>query len=345
MKISILIIASLLILGASSTVTWADQFPYCKEPFSYPVTLPVTATKVNLINYAGVWFEIARLPEENQEGCVSTMVSYSLNTKGYIDVENTCTTKDGGKKNAIAKAYSRNAENTKLEVFFSPNTPGNYWILEIDPYYNWAVVGEPCLKKAWIIARATGLDNQILTKRIELLTKLGFPTSSLIINGKSSVSENKKEIKTPELEVANTKVNLRNYAGVWYEIARLPSKQQEGCVSTTATYTVNTQGSVDVQNWCRTKDGSTRIINGKAVSTNDDNTKLKVQFRPESPAGDYWILEIDTYYNWVVVGEPSRKMAWILARTPVLAKDLVSKRVDLLKKLGFSTSDLIFSSV
>ena len=49
------------------------------------------------------------------------------------------------------------------------------------------------------------------------------------------------------------------------------------------------------------------------------NTKLRVSFyRPFY--GDYWILAIDPAYEWVLVGEPQRKFAWVLAKNLIWTK-------------------------
>jgi len=57
------------------------------------------------------------------------------------------------------------------------------------------------------------------------------------------------------------------------------------------------------------------------------HAKLKVSFvsflgiRPFW--GDYWILDLDPDYRWVVVGTRDRKYGWILARAPELAPDVL----------------------
>ena len=178
MKWTIVLLACLLI-GANCK-SWADEYPFCQTPFSYPVSLQTTSFKVNIRNYMGVWFEIAHLPTQFQKDCACSQAAYTLNTAGYVDVENSCTLFDGSRTIANAKAYSRNSDNTKLEVYFQPNTPGNYWILEIDPYYNWVVVGEPCKKMAWIMSRTPGLAKDILAKRVQFLNNLGFETSKFL---------------------------------------------------------------------------------------------------------------------------------------------------------------------
>jgi apolipoprotein D and lipocalin family protein len=62
--------------------------------------------------------------------------------------------------------------------------------------------------------------------------------------------------------------------------------------------------------------------------------KLRVSFfRPIY--GDYWILDLDPDYRWVLVGEPSRKYAWILARAPDLDAATQETLLTRAAELGF----------
>lgn len=121
----------------------------------------------------------------------------------------------------------------------------------------------------------------------------------------------------PPLEVVDT-LDLKRYAGTWYEIARLPFSRQEGCVGTTATYRLKGGGEVEVTNRCHDGrfDGPLREAVGKAWAPDPGQpARLKVQFFWPF-RGDYWVMELDPDYQYAVVGMPSRKYLWILSRTP-----------------------------
>jgi apolipoprotein D and lipocalin family protein len=60
-------------------------------------------------------------------------------------------------------------------------------------------------------------------------------------------------------------VDLRRYAGKWYEIARHPNRFQRNCQSdTTAIYTLRDDGRVQVVNACREKNGKVTTARGTA---------------------------------------------------------------------------------
>lgn len=128
-------------------------------------------------------------------------------------------------------------------------------------------------------------------------------------------------------------VDLERYSGRWYEIARIPNRFQSQCISdTTATYTLNSDGSIAVVNRCRTR--GDQFDEARAVARVADphtNARLEVSFfsllgwRPVW--GDYWVLALGTNYDYAVIGEPSRRYGWILARTPSLP-DATRTRID-----------------
>lgn len=126
-------------------------------------------------------------------------------------------------------------------------------------------------------------------------------------------------LKLPELEVV-PHVEPSRYVGVWYEIASFPQSFQRDCTGSTATYTLRSDGELDVLNRCRkgSLDGPEDSAKGRArVIDRSTNAKLEVSFfRPFW--GDYWIIDLGAEYEFAVVGHPSRDYLWILSRTPVM---------------------------
>ena len=128
-----------------------------------------------------------------------------------------------------------------------------------------------------------------------------------------------ERLQLPPLE-AVPEVDLERYLGTWYEIASYPQRFQEGCTATTATYTLRSDGEIDVLNRCRkdSLDGPEDTAEGRArVVDRTTNAKLEVSFF--GPFwGDYWIIDLGPEYEYAVVGHPSRYYLWILSRTPAL---------------------------
>lgn len=130
-------------------------------------------------------------------------------------------------------------------------------------------------------------------------------------------------------------VDLERYSGTWYEIARLPNRFQSSCASDTQASYRARGADITVVNRCRTADGSIEQADGIAkVVAGSHGARLRVSFfRPFY--GDYWILDLDPDYRWVLVGEPRRRYAWILARAPRLDAATLEALLARAAELGF----------
>ncbi len=143
-------------------------------------------------------------------------------------------------------------------------------------------------------------------------------------------------------------VDVERYMGKWYEIASYPQKFQEGCTATTATYSLNTKGEVNVLNQCRLHSPNGELKKAKArawVVDETTNAKLKVQFfltwfKLPMFAGNYWIIKLDDYYQYAVVSEPTKNYLWILSRTKEMDEDTYQNILDFLAEKGFDLSKL-----
>jgi apolipoprotein D and lipocalin family protein len=145
---------------------------------------------------------------------------------------------------------------------------------------------------------------------------IGIIALSLLIQ--SGCTHTGKEPTHPLETVSH--IDLNRYMGVWHEIARYPHSFQKGCTGSRATYTLMKDGKVSVLNECYdgSLSGKLRSAKGKAwVVDKETNSKLKVSFFWFF-AGDYWIIDIDDAYSYVVIGHPQRKYLWILSRGKIM---------------------------
>jgi apolipoprotein D and lipocalin family protein len=129
-------------------------------------------------------------------------------------------------------------------------------------------------------------------------------------------------------------VDLNRYQGLWYEIARLPNYFERKLKCASATYTLRADGKITVLNkgnYINDPQKSTSVKGVAWVPDKNNPAKLKVQFFWPF-AGNYWIMYLDPEYNYVLVGDPSLKYLWILAREKKMEestyKMLLQKAVD-----------------
>ena len=143
-------------------------------------------------------------------------------------------------------------------------------------------------------------------------------------------------------------VDLNRYLGTWFEICRLPLKWEDTAASDiTATYSLNDDGTVKVDNRCLDKDGKPSQAIGLAIPTDDTCAKLRVSFLPSYlrwipfTSGDYWVLRLSRDYQVSLVGTPDRKNLWLLSRQHDLAADHKQDFLATAEREGFDLSQLI----
>jgi apolipoprotein D and lipocalin family protein len=137
-------------------------------------------------------------------------------------------------------------------------------------------------------------------------------------------------------------VDLKRYAGKWYEIARYPNRFQRNCTGdVTANYTLRADGKVAILNSCREKEGKTNQAKGTAkVADRQSNAKLKVTFFWPF-YGDYWIVDLAPDYSYAIVGEPKRDYLWILSRKPQMDANLYNLLLEKIRAAGYDPTRLV----
>mgnify|MGYP000502577275 CR=1 FL=1 len=152
-----------------------------------------TVERVDLVQYTGLWYEFARLPNSFQKKCAhSTTANYELRPDGKIDVLNRCKKADG--KVAVAKGIARRPDNNKqgkLQVSFVAFFGwrlfwGDYWIIGLADDYRYAIVGSPSKKYLWVLSREPNLNSSDWQHIQSILEKYKYPVEKLIVSGKIS---------------------------------------------------------------------------------------------------------------------------------------------------------------
>jgi apolipoprotein D and lipocalin family protein len=151
----------------------------------------LTVPAVDLQRYAGLWHEAARLPNRFQSHCVAdTTARYTPRDDGTVTVVNRCRTKAEGTPEwdeAEGLARPVDATNARLKVSFLPAALrwlpigwGDYWVIELDPEYRWAVVGEPDRRYLWVLSRTESLPRETLDGILGRARERGFPVDRVV---------------------------------------------------------------------------------------------------------------------------------------------------------------------
>ena len=127
-----------------------------------------TVASVDVPRYLGAWYEIASVKQFFSVGLVNTKAEYSLLPNGYgIQVFNSGNyfTADGPRSEIIGSAVPVDSSNARLNVSFTGSNgtdgPGNYWIVDLDPDYQWSIVSDPTGASCFILSRTKTITPEL----------------------------------------------------------------------------------------------------------------------------------------------------------------------------------------
>ncbi|MDD2982740.1 MAG: lipocalin family protein [Crocinitomicaceae bacterium] len=137
--------------------------------------------------------------------------------------------------------------------------------------------------------------------------------------------------------------DANKYLGKWYEIARLDMRFERNLNNVTATYSLNQNGTIKVDNrgydyvdekWKQSV-GKAKFIEGKDLGS------LKVSFFGPFYAG-YHVVALDDQYQYALVAGSNQKYLWILSRTKEIPENVKLDYLKIAQKMGYNTDALIW---
>lgn len=141
-----------------------------------------TVSKLDLNRYLGRWYEIARFPHSFEKDLIGVTATYTLLDNGTIEVLNQGYKKsfDAELNKAIGKAKTTNNPG-KLRVSFFLFFYSDYNIMELDPNYQWALVGSSTPNYLWILSRTPHMTDELYNSIVQKAKDRGYNTSKLIL--------------------------------------------------------------------------------------------------------------------------------------------------------------------
>jgi apolipoprotein D and lipocalin family protein len=138
-------------------------------------------------------------------------------------------------------------------------------------------------------------------------------------------------------------VDLPRYMGDWRVIANIPYFAEKDCVESIESYALRPDGKI--ANWFRFRkkgfDAPQQRVDFVAqVVDKRTNAEWRVQFAPLISAG-YYIIDLDPGYRWTVVGHPSRRYGWIMARSKTMPEATYNDILARLEKQGYKAADFV----
>ena len=110
----------------------------------------------------------------------------TVRADGRISVHNACRVADGDRVAADGVARPVEGHPGQLQVRFVPDwlswVPlvwADYWVIALDPGYQWAVVGEPDRKYLWILSRSPSMDTGLFEQLKARAEAMGYDLAPL----------------------------------------------------------------------------------------------------------------------------------------------------------------------
>ena len=150
-------------------------------------------------------------------------------------------------------------------------------------------------------------------------------------------------VKIPKGAAAVSGFEKEKYLGRWYEIARMDVSFERNLNNTTADYSINPDGSINVLNrgynyvrneW-KEAQGKAKFVGPESVA------RLKVSFFGPFYGG-YNVIALDEEYRYALVSGSSLRYLWILSRETSLPDDVRRRYLKIAEGIGYKTDDLIW---
>jgi apolipoprotein D and lipocalin family protein len=142
-----------------------------------------TVPNLDLNRYLGEWHQIATISTWFQPNLIEVKAKYSLLPNGLVQVENSGVGKIFRLPSKI-KGTARIPEQnnpSKLKVRFPLFGEGDYNVLELDPNYQWALVGGSSPNNLWILSRSLSITMDLYNELKEKARLRGYNSSKLKI--------------------------------------------------------------------------------------------------------------------------------------------------------------------
>ncbi|MFW6244908.1 MAG: lipocalin family protein [Fibrobacterota bacterium] len=138
-------------------------------------------------------------------------------------------------------------------------------------------------------------------------------------------------------------VDLEEYSGTWYEIARIPNKHQKDLVEVTSTFKPLGKGNYTLitRGFKGSRKGKEKVLKSKVEIDDKEKTgdlKLRVYrfFTLE-----YKIIDLDKEnYSYALVTSDSKDYLWILSKTPLMNDRDFNRLVLSAREKGFDVGRL-----
>ena len=130
--------------------------------------------------YSGRWYEVARTPNSREHGCLQVSSDFSGMTGSAFLLTQTCLRRPGAWVNRARASIVPGTGNAKFKLgFLSGLIQQEYWILDVSPQGDWAILATPGGHYVWLLARRPELSAPTRAAALSRVAALGYPAAAL----------------------------------------------------------------------------------------------------------------------------------------------------------------------
>ncbi len=135
-------------------------------------------------------------------------------------------------------------------------------------------------------------------------------------------------------------VDIERFMGDWYVIANIPTFIEKGATNAIESYKLGYNGTIETT-FTFFKDspsGKKKTYKPTGfIKNKETNAEWKMQFLWPFKM-PFLIIDLDEDYSYTVIGIPSRKYVWIMARDPIMNENQYDDILNRLSDIGYDIS-------
>ena len=168
-----------------------------------------------------------------------------------------------------------------------------------------------------------------------MILHIFFLVSLLIIGCNNNLDKSElSEMKTVDY------VDIERFMGDWYVIANIPTFIEKGATNAIEAYKLGDKGVIETTFtfYQDSPDGEKKVYRPKGFIYNTEtNAEWRMQFLWPFKM-PFLIIDLDEEYTYTVIGIPSRKYVWIMARDSGMNDKLYDRILSRLSEIGYDVS-------
>ncbi|CAN5524501.1 lipocalin family protein [soil metagenome] len=144
--------------------------------------------------------------------------------------------------------------------------------------------------------------------------------------------------RRPSLKAVK-QIDLARYLGAWRVIACTDNMVERNFTDAVESYAQDSAGHIHVHfRWHdKALNGPVKTFDFEGEVADESQARWRMKLLPPFRA-DYVILAVDRDYQWAVVGHPSRKFGWLLARQKRVSDAVWRPAMGVFRQNGYDTA-------